>query len=144
MNNEKNKRIRIGEKTPKETVVEELDVKIENTEIEEDANQAFYDENGEFMWDAYESTCPSRTRKPNPHIKTKDGDKVYSRESYAQEMYDMLTAHDASIGQLLTVINPGEIHEGKIYAINSEFISVDIGYRELIYVKYDKEHAEIQ
>ena len=42
------------------------------------------------------STCPSRTRKPNPHIKTKDGDKVYSRESYAQEMYDMLTAHDAS------------------------------------------------
>jgi small subunit ribosomal protein S1 len=144
MNNEKNKRIRIGEKTPKETVVEELDLKIENTETEEDANQAFYDENGEFMWDAYESTCPSRTRKPNPHIKTKDGDKVYSRESYAQEMYDMLTAHDASIGQLLTVINPGEIHEGKIYAINSEFISVDIGYRELIYVKYDKEPAEIQ
>ena len=35
MNNEKNKRIRIGEKTPKETVVEELDVKIENTEIDE-------------------------------------------------------------------------------------------------------------
>ena len=33
MNNEKNKRIRIGEKTPKKTEVEELDVKIENTEI---------------------------------------------------------------------------------------------------------------
>jgi len=144
MNNEKNKRIRIGEKTPKETVVEELDVKIENKEVEEDANQAFYDENGEFMWDAYESTCPSRTRKPNPHIKTQNGDKVFSRETYAQEMYDMLTAHDNSIGQLLTVINPGEIHEGKIYAINSEFISIDIGYRELIYVKYDKEPAEIQ
>ena len=143
MNNEKNKRIRIGENKPKETKVEELDVKVENLK-EDEVVENFYNEEGEFMWDEFEATCPSRTRKPNPHIKTQNGDKVYSREAYAQEMYDILTAHDNSIGQLITIINPGEIHEGKVYAINSEFISVDIGYRELIYVKYDKEPADVQ
>ena len=56
------------------------------------------------MWDAYEATCPSHIRKPNPHIKTRKGDKVYSRESYAQELYDMMQGFGGKIdmGELVT------------------------------------------
>ena len=146
MNNEKNKRVRIGEvKINDNKLVEELDINVEILEVEsEEVTDQFTDENGEFMWDAYEATCPSKTRKPNPHIKTKNGDKVYSREVYAQKMYDMLTAHDDLRGTLLAELHAGEIHEGKIHAVSTEFISVDIGYRELVYVKYDKEPEDIQ
>ena len=54
------------------------------------------------------------------------------------------TAHDAALGNMVTIVGVGEIHTGTVYGISSEFISVDIGYRELIYVKYDKEPAAIQ
>lgn len=120
---------------PTEQFVEE--VKEEN----QDPYAEFYDENGEFLWDAYEATCPSHTRHPNPHIKTRQGDKVYSREPYAQEMYDILTEHSPEIKpQLFT----GEIHTGNVYAVDQEWITVDIGYRELVYVKANKESEEVR
>ena len=147
MNNEKNKRIRIGETKVAEVKVEEQDINVENLKKDEDSGPEgaeFYNEAGEFDWDSFEATCPSKTRKHNPHIKTQNGDRVFSREVYAQEMYDILTAHDAQLGNVVTKLNPGEIHEGKIYAVSSDYISVDIGYRELIYVKYDKEPEEVQ
>ena len=148
MNNEKNKRVRIGEVRANETTVEELDLSVEKLKgIESNAKSTsddYYDADGNFMWDAYEASCPSKTRKPNPHIKTISGDKVYSRESYAQEMYDILTEFDSKNGGILATLAIGEIHEGQIYGVSTEFISVDIGYRELIYVKYDKEPAEFQ
>lgn len=148
MNNEKNKRIRIGEAKASTVEVEELDTTVENLKDlasdQGDTTEDYYDADGNFMWDAYEASCPSKTRKPNPHIKTRNGDKVYSRESYAQWMYDMLTEHEQSNGELVAAVNVGEIHTGTVYAISSSFISVDIGYRELVYVKYEKEPAEVQ
>ena len=42
------------------------------------------------------------------------------------------------------VINEGEIHEGVIYGIDQHWITVDIGYRELVYVKFGKESEEVQ
>jgi ribosomal protein S1 len=143
MNNEKNKRVRIGKVKNDQVLFEEPSNTIENFKPIVPEEQ-FYDESGEFMWDAYEATCPSKTRKHNPHIKTKNGDRVFSRESYAQEMYDMLEGFSESNGELVTTLNLGEIHEGTIYAVNSEFFSVDIGYREHVYVKYAKEPADIQ
>jgi small subunit ribosomal protein S1 len=104
----------------------------------ENSGNDWYDEDGNFMWAEYEATCPSILRKPNPHIKTKNGDKVYSRASYAQQLYDMMEGH-VSEQNLKTQIAEGSIYEGKVYAINHEWITVDIGYRELIYVKYDRE-----
>lgn len=148
MNNEKNKRIRIGEAKANTVEVEELDTTVENLKDlasdQGDTTEDYYDENGVFMWDAYEASCPSKTRKPNPHIKTRNGDKVYSREAYAQQMYDMLTAFEDGNGELVAAVNVGEIHTGTVYAISSSFISVDIGYRELVYVKYEKEPASVQ
>lgn len=148
MNNEKNKRIRIGEAKANSVTVEEQDFTVENlkeiTEQVELGAEDYYDENGNFMWDAYEATCPSKTRKPNPHIKTRNGDKVYSREAYAQEMYDLITGHESQMGAMVSTLNVGEIHVGHIYAISSNYISVDVGYRELVYVKYEKEPAHVQ
>ena len=101
----------------------------------------FYDGNGEFLWDEYESTCPTRNRHHNPHIKTNNGDKVFSREPYAQELYDKMERYGADIKP---VVNPGEIHDGTIYAIDQTYITVDIGYRELVYVKFGKESDEVK
>ena len=112
-------------------------------EVKDDGNDfsEFYDENGEFLWEAYESTCPSHTRHPNPHVKTQNGDKVYSREPYAQEMYDLLSEHSPEIkAQLFT----GEIHTGKVWGVTEEWITVDIGYRELVYVNAKKESDEVR
>ena len=106
-----------------------------------DPHAEFYDENGEFLWEKYEGTCPTRYRKPNPHIKTKNGDKVYSRESYAQELYDKMEEYGQEIKP---VINEGEIHDGIIYGIDQHWITVDIGYRELVYVKFGKESDEVK
>lgn len=107
----------------------------------QDPHAQFYDDSGEFLWDAYEATCVTRTRTPNKHIKTQNGDKVYSRESYAQELYDILVERSPEI---IPSLNVGEIRTGKIYAVDQEWITVDIGYRESVYVKASKESEEVR
>ena len=143
MNNEKNKRTRITT-VSLDTKVDKLpepqdEVKVKEYETE---GAEYFNAAGEFDWNAYEATCPSKTRKHNPHIKTKNGDRVFSRESYAQEFYDLLES--TSAGDIIPQINEGEIYEGRIHAMTTDMISVDVGYRELIYVKYDKETDQVK
>lgn len=138
------KRRRIGQDA-KDTVTltvetvnpqEEVNTTTKVEEAQADPYDEFYGEDGEFLWDAYEGTCPTNYRKPNPHIKTKDGDKVYSREPYAQELYNKMESYGIDVKPS---VNPGEIHEGTIYGIDQQYITVDVGYRELIYVNFSKE-----
>ena len=148
---ENKRRPRISDKANQTTIelVEREEAQVtpqnfnETKEVKDDGNDfsEFYDENGEFLWDKYESTCPSHTRKPNPHIKTQNNDKVYSREPYAQEMYDLLSEHSSEIKPQ---INIGEIHTGVIWAVTQEWITIDINYRELVYVKAGKESEEVR
>lgn len=143
MNNEKNKRTRITT-VSLDTKVDKLpepqdEVKVKEYEA---AGAEYFSANGEFDWDAYEATCPSKTRKHNPHIKTKNGDRVFSRESYAQELYDLMES--TGVSDIIPQINEGEIYEGRIHAMTTDMISVDVGYRELIYVKYDKESDQVK
>ena len=143
------KRKRIGKDATTTIAVEEttqntqtqVEAKAETKEEPANPYDEFYDDNGEFLWEAYESTCPTRNRTPNPHIKTNNGDKVYSREPYAQELYDKMENYGLDIKP---IINEGEIHDGIIYAIDRDYITVDISYRELVYVKFGKESAEVQ
>ena len=143
------KRKRIGQDAPTTVAVEEktqttqpqVEAKTEAKEEPANPYAEFYDDNGEFLWEAYEGTCPTRNRTPNPHIKTNNGDKVYSREPYAQELYDKMENYGKDIKP---IINEGEIHDGIIYAIDRDYITVDISYRELVYVKFGKESAEVQ
>lgn len=147
--NQKNKRPRanqsvalaekVDEQTPTKNTQPDFDVqKFKEQNPVEDTGNDWYDADGNFMWAEYEATCPKLLRKANPHIKTKNGDKVFSRASYAQELYNMMEGH-VSEQNLKTQIAQGQIYEGKVYAINHEWITVDIGYRELIYVKFDRE-----
>ena len=148
---ENKRRPRISDKANQTTIelVEREEAQVtpqnfnETKEVKDDGNDfsEFYDENGEFLWDKYESTCPSHTRKPNPHVKTQNNDKVYSREPYAQEMYDLLSEHSSEIKPQ---INVGEIHTGVIWAVTQEWITIDINYRELVYVKAGKESEEVR
>lgn len=124
-----------------ETIQKPTEEVKEVKEETQDPHAQFYDESGEFLWDAYEATCITRTRTPNKHIKTQNGDKVYSRESYAQELYDILTEYSPEI---IPSLNVGEMHTGKIYAVDQEWITVDIGYRESVYVKASKESEEVR
>jgi len=143
------KRKRIGQDAPTTVAVEEktqttqsqVEAKTEAKEEPANPYAEFYDDNGEFLWEAYEGTCPTRNRTPNPHIKTNNGDKVYSREPYAQELYDKMENYGKDIKP---IINEGEIHDGIIYGIDKDYITVDIGYRESVYVKFGKESAEVQ
>jgi len=141
-----NKRTRIGSATDSQKLGQTPEQNVESNNISEEPkneHSEFYDSDGNFIWEAYEATCVSHTRKPNPHIKTQKGDKVYSREDYAQEMYDMLQNSEIN-RSIKSSVKIGEIHEGIVYAVTQDTITVDIGYRELIYVKADKEPQSVK
>ena len=143
------KRRRINPSAPEANTVElvqevvQAETPIQETTKEDDGSDysEFYDESGEFKWEAYEATCVTASRKPNPHIKTQDGDLVFSREPYAQELYDRMKGAMVNIKPQLFV---GEIHDGTIHGVTEEYITIDINYRELVYVKSNKESDEVR
>lgn len=145
----KSKRARIGETTvtlAEKTVESNTETVVESTtkkEEIEDTNDQWYNAEGEFMWDEYEATCVTRLRKPNPHIKTRKGDKVYSREVYAQELYDKMELYESNVNMLPELIEGG-IYDGTVFAVTSDFITVDVGYRESVYIKFEKEPEHVQ
>lgn len=100
-------------------------------------------ESGEFDWEGYQATCITHTRNANPHVKTSHGEKVYSKEKYAQELYDLITGH-TSTTDLRTSLNIGDIIDGKIFGVTEEWMTVDANYRELVYVKLSKEPRYIK
>lgn len=98
--------------------------------------------NGEFDWDGYESTCVTRMRDQNYHLKTKDGERVYSKEKYAQELYNLISGHD-STNNLNSTVNIGDVLDGTVYSMTSDWLTVDVNYRELVYVKLSKEPQHV-
>lgn len=133
----KRKRLDLSPKKEKvEVVVDSPTITKESTAIE-NANVP----PEEFDWEAYEATCPTRFRKPNPHIKTRNGDKVFSRESYAQELYNKMEENEI-LNPLVYSIEEGASYTGKVYGIDTEWASIDVGYRELIYVNLSRENTQ--
>ena len=110
----------------------------------EKQNADFFDKDGNFDWEGYESTCPRVLRTPNPHIKVvNDKHKVYSREPYAQDMYNRMVGHIEE-NDIITHIRYGSAYKGRVFAITEETASVDIGYRQLVYVNLAKEEGEFK
>ena len=110
----------------------------------EKQNADFFDKDGNFDWEGYESTCPKVLRTPNPHIKVvNDKHKVYSREPYAQDMYNRMVGHIEE-NDIITHIKYGSAYKGKVFAITESTASVDIGYRQLVYVNLAKEEGEFK
>lgn len=98
-------------------------------------------DSGEFDWEGYAADCPKTLRTPNPHVKTQGNDKVFSRESYAQEYYNILVNNDNKI-EFVPKIKVGTIYEGKVFGINETHATVDINYRQLVFVKLSKEDPQ--
>ena len=145
--NSKTPKVRIGEKKKNEAISLESLVTITPSEkkaVDLDAHNKlpeWYLPNGEFNWDAYENEAkPKRT--VNPHIKLKDPtDKVFSHASYAQDLYDMMFGRSANSFADKFVVEVGKVYEGKVYGISDNWMSIDVNYRELIYVNIEKEVA---
>jgi len=101
----------------------------------------WYDANGNFDWEGYEATCPSVIRKGNPHIKTKNPKhKVFCRESYAQELYDKYNKHEEDTNTI-SKIEQGRQYSGVIYSSKDSVATVDIGYRQLVFINLQKEDS---
>lgn len=105
--------------------------------------EEFYLPNGEFDWDGFESASNVRVgRKTNPHVKTNDrSEKVYCTASYAQELYDLMFNKASKNFPNTFDVEMGKVYEGTVYGIDSVWMSIDIGYRELVYVNSSKENT---
>lgn len=141
-NDTKQKKPRIGELTKKLVNEPVKEAEVIETEANESSNDhsEWFNESGEFDWDGYEASCVTKLRTPNPHIKSNRGDKVFSRETYAQELYDLMENYYTTKGDsLLFKVNIGETHEGTVLGVDTKWCSIDVGYRESVYVDMSKE-----
>jgi len=114
---------------------EQTEVKIENE------RDKWTLDSGEFDWDGYSADCPKTLRTSNPHVKTQGNDKVFSRESYAQEFYDILVNAQEE-NEFVHKLRVGELYDGKVYGVNETFATIDVKYRQLVFVKLSKEDPQ--
>lgn len=141
----------VKQKTKRERIStnqgEQVEV-IQKGESQTQQKEAYWKENAnvpmdEFDWDAHQAECPTVFRKPNPKINAPHGVKVYSREPYAQDMLNLLIGYEAAKPAQME-ISEGGIYTGTVYSINQEFASIDIGYRENVYVNMLKEENSVK
>ena len=123
---------------------ESVQVKEQTESVQEvHTTDEWFNEDGTFNWEGYEGSCITNARKVNPHIKTTNlKDRVFCRESYAQQMYDVLQGHEGT-DNIRPIVEPGDIIDGKIYAVSSEWMTVDVNYREMVYVQLSKEPQHV-
>lgn len=106
------------------------DVKTKNQKTNEDILT--------FDWDLHSADCPTNFRKPNPHVKAPSDVKIYSREPYAQELFDLMYKFQLESTEVFNVVI-GENHTGTVYSVDQEWASIDIGHREMVYVDMSRE-----
>jgi len=113
---------------------------LEADDSDKDSND-FILPNGEFDWDGYESYHNTKLRV-NKKVKTA-GQKeiVYCHEPYAQDMYNMMS--DVKFHETMAELTVNAIETGKIYTMSERWATVDIGYREMLYIDLSREDREV-
>lgn len=102
-------------------------------------------ENDTFDWSQYEDGFTGSNLKVNTKVKTKNGDKVYCHEPYAQELYDLMEAYfngrsisakDNLTGSLYSVddIHAVSDHEIRIDSLNGSSTIIDMN-KETQFIK---------
>ena len=142
-NNGQPKRQRISKKeqapVKKEEVVFEVDT-LDLTEEESD-EETFLLPNGEFDWDRYEFQHNTKLKRNN-RIKTgSHKDIVYCHEPYAQDFYNMIS--DVKFDDSIVELGIGRIETGRIHSMSEKWATVDIGYREMLYIDLAKEDRDV-
>jgi ribosomal protein S1 len=145
-NNGTQKRRRLQENSNKKQIkVEVTEVEKEEVEVNLDEFDSSTDEfltpTGEFDWDRYESYY-NRKLKPNTKIKTgSHKDVVYCHEPYAQEMYNLLSTVQFDDG--ISELTVGAVEVGRIHSMSEKWATVDINYREMLYIDLSREDRDV-
>ena len=144
MENQKRKRINVAEQLEGRTPTEAANpVMVEETQKSQiEVEETYILPNGEFDWDGYEA-AHSKKLRPNYKINAKSRKHtVYSHDANAQEFYNML--EDANLqSDMVPFITEGEIMEGRIHSMSERWATVDVNYREMLYIDLSKEDASI-
>lgn len=136
-------KVQLAEKQPAvqetEVVEDETEVELDLTQDEEDRD--FTLPNGEFDWDGYEAAYNTKLKR-NKRVKVGHyKDIVYSHESYAQDMYNMLADYTPNQTKMELTVN--NLEEGRIYNMSERWATVDIGYREMLYIDLSREDRDL-
>jgi ribosomal protein S1 len=121
-----------------ETVEQEEELDLEDTSS---ADVEFLTPTGEFDWDRYESYYNTKLRA-NKKVKTASHkDVVYCHEPYAQDFYNLLST--VQFVESISELTEGAIETGKIHSMSERWATVDIGYREMLYIDLSREDKDI-
>ena len=140
MENKKRKRINVEEQRETRTKVAESTpvVNEEKFVSKVDTEGDYILPNGEFDWDGYEAAFTNRLR-PNYKVNTTSRKHtVYSHSPDAQEFYNLL--NDSSMhSDMISTIVEGAIMDGRIHSMSERWATVDVNYREMLYIDLSKE-----
>jgi len=93
-----------------------------------------------FDWESYSSDCPS-TRKGNTRIETPVGVKLFCTEPYAEEALKQYLG-DFTSNNRIEEVHVNQLYEGTVSSINMEWCTINVGYRDSVYVDMAKESKE--
>lgn len=90
----------------------------------------------DFDWTLYEHSSGSLAA--NPVVKTRDGERVFCHEGYAQDLYDAMEKSMAGFSPPV----PGQAAQGRVVSVKDGVARVDIGWREEALVDLRRESDE--
>lgn len=140
MENQKRKRINVAEQLETRTKVEAAEpVMVEETQKSKvEVEETYLLPNGEFDWDGYEAVHSTKLRA-NPKINTiSRRHTVYSHDANAQAFYNMLNETNLE-NETVPFLVEGEIMDGRVHSMSERWATVDVNYREMLYIDLSKE-----
>ena len=143
MENKKRKRINVAEERATRTKATEATPVVEEVQKSQiDFEQEYILPNGEFDWDTYENIS---TRKLRPNFKVNTSSRrhtVYSHSPEAQEFYNLINEVDMHSSMVSSLIE-GDVMEGRIHSMSERWATVDVNYREMLYIDLSKEDMSL-
>ena len=139
MENQKRKRINVAEQLDKRTTVEQAaPAVVETPKSQVDAERDYILPNGEFDWDGYEAESTTKL-KANFKVNTLSRKHtVYSHDVNAQDFYNLI--NEASLSSdLVPQLIEHDVMEGRIHTMSERWATVDVNYREMVYIDLSKE-----
>lgn len=140
MENKKRQRINVAEQLEKRTTVEQATSVVEETpKSKVDAEPDYILPNGEFDWIGYEAESSTKLRANYKINTTSRKHTVFSHDANAQEFYNML--NDSNLESTMTVsqLVENDVMEGRIHTMSERWATVDVNYREMLYIDLSKE-----
>ena len=139
MENQKRKRINVAEQLDKRTTVEQAAPVVEESpKSQVDAEREYILPNGEFDWEGYEAESSTKLRANFKVNTLSRKHTVYSHDANAQDFYNLI--NEASLSSdLVPQLIEHDVMEGRIHTMSERWATVDVNYREMVYIDLSKE-----